>query len=151
MAWRIPRSFSQQYRGQVTAKHAWLNEVEKGWPCCPGIVWEPIRQTSSHATRQGTLGHGRLSLLSHCGLILVLRLEMVCQSQSPLRKEKEKSSGGEWIVKPSPIVLASEEKAIIIIIFIITIIVPCGFNACWKKMTISLSWVLCESVCKSVS
>ena len=28
------------------------------------------RDTSSHATRQGTLGHSRLSSLSHCGLIL---------------------------------------------------------------------------------
>ena len=29
------------------------------------------QETSLHATRQGTLGHGRLSSLSHCGLILV--------------------------------------------------------------------------------
>ena len=29
------------------------------------------QETSSHATRQGTLGHSRLSSLSHCGLILV--------------------------------------------------------------------------------
>ena len=28
------------------------------------------QETSSHATRQGMLGHSRLSLLSHCGLIL---------------------------------------------------------------------------------
>ena len=28
------------------------------------------QKTSSHATRQGTLGHSRLSSLSHCGLIL---------------------------------------------------------------------------------
>ena len=28
------------------------------------------QETSSHAARQGTLDHGRLSLLSHCGLIL---------------------------------------------------------------------------------
>ena len=27
-------------------------------------------QTSSNATYQGTLGHSRLSSLSHCGLIL---------------------------------------------------------------------------------
>ena len=32
------------------------------------------RETSSHATRQGTLGHSRLSLLSHCGLILAQRV-----------------------------------------------------------------------------
>ena len=29
---------------------------------------------------QGTLGHSCLSLLSHCGLILTLRLELVCKS-----------------------------------------------------------------------
>ena len=28
------------------------------------------QETSSHATRQGTLGHSRLSSLSLCGLIL---------------------------------------------------------------------------------
>ena len=28
------------------------------------------QETSSHASRQGTIGHSRLSLLSHCGLIL---------------------------------------------------------------------------------
>ena len=28
------------------------------------------QETSSHATRQGTLGHSRFSSLSHCGLIL---------------------------------------------------------------------------------
>ena len=28
------------------------------------------QETNSHATHQGTLGHSRLSLLSHCGLIL---------------------------------------------------------------------------------
>ena len=34
-------------------------------------------KTSSHATHQGTLGHSRLSSLSHCGLILALRVELV--------------------------------------------------------------------------
>ena len=28
------------------------------------------QETSSHATRQGTFSHSRLSSLSHCGLIL---------------------------------------------------------------------------------
>ena len=31
---------------------------------------ETYQETNSHATRQGTLGHSRLSSLSHCGLIL---------------------------------------------------------------------------------
>ena len=29
------------------------------------ILWEPVRKTSSHATRQGTLSHSRLSSLNH--------------------------------------------------------------------------------------
>ena len=33
------------------------------------------QETSSHATRQRTLGHSRLSSLSHRGLILALRVE----------------------------------------------------------------------------
>ena len=36
------------------------------------------QETSSHATRQGTLSHSRLSSLSHCGPILVYRVELVC-------------------------------------------------------------------------
>ena len=37
---------------------------------------ETYQETSSHATRQGTLGNSRLSSLSHFGLILV-REELV--------------------------------------------------------------------------
>ena len=38
------------------------------------------QEMSSHATRQWTLGHSHLSLLSHCGLILSYREELVCAS-----------------------------------------------------------------------
>ena len=38
-------------------------------PLCRHSV-ETYEETTSHATRQGTLGHSRLSSLSHCGLIL---------------------------------------------------------------------------------
>ena len=38
------------------------------------------QETSSHATQQGTLGHICFSLLSHCGLILAKRVELVCTS-----------------------------------------------------------------------
>ena len=38
------------------------------------------QETSSHAGRQGALGHSRLSSLSHCGLILTKRVELVCAS-----------------------------------------------------------------------
>ena len=47
-------------------------------------------ETSSHAACQGTFGHSRLSSLSHCGLILVQKVELVCASLSPLKKRKEK-------------------------------------------------------------
>ena len=56
-------------------------------------------ETSSHATRQGILGLSRLSSMSHCGLILALRVKLVGTSYSPLNKEKKKkkkkSAGGE--------------------------------------------------------
>ena len=35
------------------------------------------QETSSHAALQGTLGHSRLSSLSHCRLILAQRVELV--------------------------------------------------------------------------
>ena len=38
------------------------------------------QETSSHVTRQGTLGYSRLSSLSHCRLILAKRVELVCVS-----------------------------------------------------------------------
>ena len=38
------------------------------------------RETSLHATRQGTLGHSHLSSLNHCGLILAEGVELVCAS-----------------------------------------------------------------------
>ena len=38
------------------------------------------KETSSHATRQGILSHSRLSSLSHCGLILAYRMELVFAS-----------------------------------------------------------------------
>ena len=51
-------------------------------------MWEPIRETTSHITRQGTLGHSRLGSLSHCGLILAYNVELVCASGSLLLKKK---------------------------------------------------------------
>ena len=37
-------------------------------------------EMSSHASRQGTLSHSHLSSLSHFGLILALRVELMCMS-----------------------------------------------------------------------
>ena len=65
------------------------------------------QETSLHATRRGTLSHSRLSSLSHCGLILVYRVESVCASESSLIFFFFKAQ----TVEPSPKVLASEEKA----------------------------------------
>ena len=38
------------------------------------------QETSSHATRQETLGRSRLNSLSHSGIILAERVEFVCAS-----------------------------------------------------------------------
>ena len=38
------------------------------------------QETSSHVNRQGTLGHSRLSLLSHCGQILASKVGLECAS-----------------------------------------------------------------------
>ena len=66
---------------------------------------ETYLETSSHAPRQGTLGHSHLSSLSHCKLMLAQSMELVCGNwYSPLLKAKKykESAGGEWIVEPSP-------------------------------------------------
>ena len=52
------------------------------------------RETSSHATCQGTLVHSRLSSLSHCRLFLAYRVELVRASWSQLKKKKKKKQAG---------------------------------------------------------
>ena len=52
------------------------------------------QETSSHATRQGTLGHSRLSSLSRCGLVLAESGISVRELISTSGKEK-KSAGGQ--------------------------------------------------------
>ena len=57
-------------------------------------MWKSIRETSSHALRQGAFGHSRLSSPSHCGLILTKRVELVCASLSlPIRKKEKHRRG----------------------------------------------------------
>ena len=83
---------------------------------------------SSHATRQGTLGHSRVSSLSHCGVILAHKVEIGVREQADLHFKTNKKSrinkqtkkrsrgidrGMNGIVKPSSKVLAREEKVII--------------------------------------
>ena len=50
--------------------------------------------TSSYATHQGTLGHSRLSSLSHCGLILALSVELVWRANLYFKREKEREREG---------------------------------------------------------
>ena len=71
-----------------------------GWLCCPGEVWEPIREASWHAIYQGTLICSCLSLLSHCGLILALRVQLVCSSWSSDLKKKVQA--GNDLSNPPP-------------------------------------------------
>ena len=64
------------------------------------------QETSSHTTRQGTLGNSRLSSLSHCvdpGLKSGISVRDLIFT---LKKKKKKNAGG----KHSPQILAREEK-----------------------------------------
>ena len=61
---------------------------------------------------RGTLGHSRLRLLSHCGLTLACKVELLSMSWSPLWKKKSAGRNlRKWIIEPSLKILASEEKA----------------------------------------
>ena len=57
---------------------------------------EPIKERSPHATSQGTLGHIRLSSLSHGGLILALKVGLVCAREliSITKKKGKKAPEG---------------------------------------------------------
>ena len=50
-------------------------------------------ETSSHTTRQETLGHSRLSSLGHCGLILALKSGISVWML--ISTFKKKNAGGE--------------------------------------------------------
>ena len=51
------------------------------------------QKRSSNETRQGTLRHSRLGSLSHCGLILALRVELVRELISTLKEKKKRRRG----------------------------------------------------------
>ena len=58
-------------------------------------------ETSLHATCEGTFGHSRLSSLSHCGLILALRVEFMYANElistsKTKKKEKRAQAWNEW-------------------------------------------------------
>ena len=59
--------------------------------CCVGTYPE----TSSHATRQGTVGQSRLSSLSHCGLILAKKSGISVRDLNSALKKKKKSADEE--------------------------------------------------------
>ena len=69
-----PRSFCQKYRWQIPSKHEHtLDPTKSEWAdytAIQALCVGTYQETSSHALRQGTLSHSRLSWLSHCGLIL---------------------------------------------------------------------------------
>ena len=77
----LPGRYSLPLMNDQPAKSEWAD-----WPCFPGKVWEPIWDTSSHATRQGTLGLSRRLLWTDPGL----KVELVCASWSPLSEKKKK-------------------------------------------------------------
>ena len=74
------------------------------------------QETSSHATRQGTLSHSRFSSLSHCGLILAFKGWNECARANFHFEKKKKAQAGNELWNFLPKILALEEKATIIII-----------------------------------
>ena len=83
----------------------------------PGHSVETYSESSSHATCQGTFGHSCFSSLSHCGLWTdpgrkseISVCELISTSKKRRKKEK-KGAGGESMVRHSPQILLSKEKA----------------------------------------
>ena len=68
-----PGHFAKSAGGRLQLNtHTPLNQQSRSGPTMP-LSRHSVgtdQETSSHATRQGTFGHSRLSSLSHCGLIL---------------------------------------------------------------------------------
>ena len=103
-------------RWQVAAKHACTLD-----PARSGSVNYAVQasagthqETHSHATRQGTLVHSRLSSLNHCGMILGLKeLNWYARVDFDLFKKIKikKRPAGECYVEPSLIILSWQEKA----------------------------------------
>ena len=83
VAHKRPWSFCQKCRWQVTPKHEYtFDPMESEWADCATFQakYGTCQEMSSHAICQGILGHSCLSMLSHCGLILAKRMELVCSS-----------------------------------------------------------------------
>ena len=83
VACKRPQSFCQKCRWQVTPKHAYTLDPTNWSGLTMSLSRNSVgtyQETSSHAIHRGTLGHSRLSSLSHCGLILAYGMELVCAS-----------------------------------------------------------------------
>ena len=91
----LPKSTPIRKSADHCKLSVWPKEVGVGWLCYPGIstgTHDGNKLTHNSATHQGMLIHSHLSLLSHFGLILIKRVELMCASWSPLEK---KWGGGE--------------------------------------------------------
>ena len=73
------------------------SEVWMSGLCYLGIVWEPVREASSQTIGQGCLS----TVVSACRATLgwSLRVKLYVWAIS---YKKNKSTGGEWLVEPSP-------------------------------------------------
>ena len=58
------------------------------------------QETSSHATRQGTLSHSRLSALSHCGSILAKEVNKCAGANFHPKKKKKKCAWKHSLPNP---------------------------------------------------
>ena len=82
-----PDHCAKNAKADYSSTHKHPNEIGVIQLPCPGTVWEPIREMSSHATCQGMLS--LLSLNWH-----------MCKAISTLKKKMQ--AGMEWFIKYSP-------------------------------------------------
>ena len=84
-------------------------------------------ETSSHATRQGTLSHSRLSSLSHCELILKI---LKCAPAHLHFQKKKKKRRRAMNRRTFSQILASEERATITTTTTTTTTMPVMLSRC---------------------
>ena len=80
-------------------------QLPECWVTLLLYVWQYVHDC------QGTFSHSCLSLLSHCGVILVYKKGIsVCELIYTSKKQNKKNTGREWMVEHSPQILARERK-----------------------------------------
>ena len=112
VACKRSQPFCLKCRWQVTLKmHAYTLDPTKSRlaDCCPGIVMEPIRQTSSLTGHKGRLCHSHLSSLSPLQTDPGLKVWNGCVP-ADLHLKKKKCRWGFIYQKSSTRVLICEEK-----------------------------------------